>query len=62
MDFLNLIISLISGAVGGNIAGAALKDRSLGTVGNSISAAASAACSCKPLAHPSVVADSTLDH
>ena len=36
MDFLNLIISLISGAVGGNIAGAALKDQSLGTVGNSI--------------------------
>jgi len=36
MDLLNLIISLISGAVGGNIAGAALKDQSLGTVGNSI--------------------------
>jgi uncharacterized membrane protein YeaQ/YmgE (transglycosylase-associated protein family) len=36
MDFLNLIISLISGAVGGNIAGSALKDQSLGTVGNSI--------------------------
>jgi len=36
MDFLNLIISLISGALGGNIAGAALKDQSLGTVGNSI--------------------------
>jgi uncharacterized membrane protein YeaQ/YmgE (transglycosylase-associated protein family) len=36
IDFLNLIISLISGAVGGNIAGAALKDQSLGTVGNSI--------------------------
>jgi uncharacterized membrane protein YeaQ/YmgE (transglycosylase-associated protein family) len=36
MDLLNLIISLISGAIGGNIAGAALKDQSLGTVGNSI--------------------------
>jgi hypothetical protein len=27
MDFLNLIISLISGAVGGNIAGGVLKDQ-----------------------------------
>jgi uncharacterized membrane protein YeaQ/YmgE (transglycosylase-associated protein family) len=36
MDFLNLIISLISGAIGGNVAGAALKDQSLGTAGNSI--------------------------
>jgi uncharacterized membrane protein YeaQ/YmgE (transglycosylase-associated protein family) len=33
---IGLIISLISGAVGGNIAGAALKEQSLGTVGNSI--------------------------
>jgi uncharacterized membrane protein YeaQ/YmgE (transglycosylase-associated protein family) len=33
---VNLIIQLISGAVGGNIAGAALKDYSLGTLGNSI--------------------------
>ena len=31
MDILNLIISLISGAIGGNVAGAALKDQSLGT-------------------------------
>ncbi len=31
-----LIISLISGAVGGNAAGAAMKDKSLGTLGNSI--------------------------
>ena len=31
-----LIISLISGAVGGNAAGAVLKDKSLGTLGNSI--------------------------
>ncbi len=31
-----LIIQLISGAVGGNVAGAAMKDKSLGTIGNSI--------------------------
>ena len=30
------IISLISGAVGGNIAAAVLRDQNLGTVGNSI--------------------------
>jgi len=36
MDIVSLIINLISGAVGGNIAGAALKDQSLGTLGNSI--------------------------
>ena len=30
------IISLISGAVGGNIAGGVLKEQSLGTLGNSI--------------------------
>jgi len=33
---INLIIQLISGAVGGNVAGAALKDYSLGTLGNSV--------------------------
>jgi uncharacterized membrane protein YeaQ/YmgE (transglycosylase-associated protein family) len=33
---VNLIIQLISGAVGGNIAGSAMKDYSLGTLGNSI--------------------------
>jgi hypothetical protein len=49
MDFLNLIISLISGAVGGNISGAALKDQSLG------------ACSCKPWAHPPAAAELTQD-
>jgi uncharacterized membrane protein YeaQ/YmgE (transglycosylase-associated protein family) len=37
MDIVNLIISLVSGAVGGNIAGAAMKDKSLGPVGNSLS-------------------------
>ena len=31
-----LIIQLISGALGGNVAGSLLKDASLGTVGNSI--------------------------
>ena len=30
MDIISLIINLISGAVGGNIAGALLKDQSLG--------------------------------
>ena len=33
---VGLIIQLISGAVGGNIAGAALKQYNLGTIGNSI--------------------------
>ncbi len=33
---INLLIQLISGAVGGNVAGAALKDYNLGTLGNSI--------------------------
>jgi len=33
---IGLIIQLISGAVGGNIAGSALKQYSLGTLGNSI--------------------------
>ncbi len=33
---LPVIIQLVSGAVGGNVAGAAMKDKSLGTIGNSI--------------------------
>ena len=33
---IGLIINLISGAVGGNIAGGVLKEQSLGTVGNPI--------------------------
>lgn len=37
MDFANLIISLVSGVVGGNIAGAAMQEKSLGALGNSIS-------------------------
>ena len=36
MNLLPLIIQLISGAVGGNVAGGLLKQYSLGTVGNSI--------------------------
>jgi len=36
MNIVSLIIELISGAVGGNIAGAAMKENTLGTVGNSI--------------------------
>ena len=37
MNMVNLIISLVSGIVGGNIAGAAMKDKSFGPLGNSIS-------------------------
>ena len=33
---INLIIQLISGAVGGNIAGSVMKDYNLGPLGNSI--------------------------
>ena len=36
MNIISLIIQLVSGAVGGNIAGAAMKENSLGTAGNSI--------------------------
>lgn len=36
MDLLNLIISLVSGLVGGNVAGASMPDKNLGTVGNSV--------------------------
>ncbi len=36
MDIVNLIISLVSGVIGGNAAGAGLKDKSLGTLGNSL--------------------------
>jgi uncharacterized membrane protein YeaQ/YmgE (transglycosylase-associated protein family) len=36
MDIVSLVIQLLAGAVGGNVAGAILKDRSLGTLGNSI--------------------------
>ena len=36
MDIVSLIINLISGAVGGNIAGAVMKDKSLGPLLNSV--------------------------
>jgi uncharacterized membrane protein YeaQ/YmgE (transglycosylase-associated protein family) len=36
MNIISLIIEIVSGAVGGNIAGAAMKENSLGTAGNSI--------------------------
>lgn len=36
MDLLPLIISLVSGAAGGNIVGALAKNLNLGTVGNSL--------------------------
>ena len=47
MDIVTVLVQLISGAVGGNIAGNLLKKLSLGSVGNSIEeswAAASVAC------------------
>lgn len=36
MDWVTLIISLISGIVGGNIAGGVQQDKGLGTLGNSV--------------------------
>jgi hypothetical protein len=36
MNIVGLVIQLISGAVGGNIAGSALKQYDLGTIGNSV--------------------------
>ena len=36
MDITSLIIEAVSGAVGGNVAGAAMKENSLGAMGNSI--------------------------
>jgi hypothetical protein len=36
MDIVSLIINLISGAAGGNIAGAVMKDKSLGPLLNSV--------------------------
>lgn len=39
MDILNLIITLLSGAIGGNVAGGVSKDNSLGTLGNSVAGA-----------------------
>jgi uncharacterized membrane protein YeaQ/YmgE (transglycosylase-associated protein family) len=36
MDIFGVLISLVSGALGGNAAGEVLKDKSLGVLGNSI--------------------------
>lgn len=36
MDVVSLIVQLLSGAAGGNIAGSLLKNISLGTLGNSL--------------------------
>ncbi len=36
MDYVQIIISLLSGAAGGNLAGKLMKNFSLGTLGNSI--------------------------
>lgn len=36
MDITGLIVSAISGLVGGNLTGLALKDKSIGAIGNSI--------------------------
>lgn len=36
MDLVSLAVNLVSGLVGGNVAGAAWKDKSLGAIGNSI--------------------------
>lgn len=39
MDLVSIIINLISGGIGGNVAGATMKDKSLGALGNSIAGA-----------------------
>jgi hypothetical protein len=36
MNIVSLIIQLVTGAIGGNVAGAALKNYNLGTLGNSL--------------------------
>src|SRR3954462_9001073 len=36
MDITSLIVELVSVAVGGNVAGAAMKEKSLGPIGNSL--------------------------
>lgn len=35
-NMIPILVQLVSGAVGGNVAGAAMKDKSLGTIGNSV--------------------------
>jgi hypothetical protein len=36
MDIISLIVSLVSGLIGGNAAGATMKDGALGAVGNTL--------------------------
>ncbi len=36
MDMVSLLISLVSGLLGGNISGSTMKENNLGTVGNSV--------------------------
>lgn len=36
MDIVSAIIALVSGAIGGNVAGAAMPEKNLGVVGNTI--------------------------
>jgi uncharacterized membrane protein YeaQ/YmgE (transglycosylase-associated protein family) len=36
MDLANLLVQVVAGAVGGNVAGSKMKSSNLGTVGNSI--------------------------
>jgi hypothetical protein len=39
MDIIGLIIQIVAGAIGGNAAGSAMKEKSLGSTGNSIAGA-----------------------
>jgi uncharacterized membrane protein YeaQ/YmgE (transglycosylase-associated protein family) len=36
VDLVNLLVSLIGGAIGGNVAGATMENKSLGMLGNSL--------------------------
>lgn len=39
MDIVGMLVNLVSGAVGGNVAGMAWKEKSLGAIGNTIAGA-----------------------
>lgn len=39
MDIVGMLVNVVSGAVGGNVSGAALKEKSLGTIGNTVAGA-----------------------
>jgi uncharacterized membrane protein YeaQ/YmgE (transglycosylase-associated protein family) len=39
MDVMSLLIQVVSGAIGGNAAGAAMKNYTMGTLGNTIAGA-----------------------